>query len=262
VVGGLAVGIRSAKGVGADVSALRRSTVTGTLGRSGTILISLAFDRRNAARAESVTDGACWAVALEGAVGVLASSSGTARRLGAKVDQRAALKGVSGEARLAVADLFVIVCRAQCIRAARVVDQARNLARLAVAQLVAGTVGVLGALDFLAAGGRVSEVALEAGAERLVVLGRAACVAAAQGSGAGVDALVLTDGVDDAFFVGVALGVHAADQLLHANVVLAELELRAGVVGSARGLANALDAELITDAITVAQTFSCKINKK
>jgi hypothetical protein len=195
-------------------------------------------------------------VALEGAVGVLASSSRTARCLGAEVDQCAALKSISGESRLAVADLFVVVCRAQCIRAARVVDQARNLARLAVAQLVTGTVGVLGALDFLAAGGWISKVALETGAERLVVLGRAACITAAQGSRAGVDTFVLTDSVDDAFFVVVALGVHAADQLLHANVVLAELELRAGVVGSTSGLANALDAELITDAITVAQTFS------
>jgi hypothetical protein len=258
VVGGLAVGIRSAKSVGADISALGHSAVTGTLGRSRAILISLAFDRRDTSRAESVTDSACWAVTLEGAMGVLASSSRTARGLGAEVNQCAALKSVSGESRLAVADLFVIVCRAQCIRAARVADQARNLARLAVAQLVTGTVGVLGALDFLAAGGWISKVALETGAERLVVLGRAACIAAAQGSGAGVDALVLTDGVDDAFFVVFALGVHAADQLLHANVVLAELELRAGVVGSACGLANALNAELITDAITVAKTFSCK----
>lgn len=69
---------------------------------------------------------------------------------------------------------------------------------------------------------------------------------------------MLADGVYDAFFVVFALGVHAADQLLHANVVLAELKLRAGVVGSACWLANALDAELVTDAVTVAQTFSCK----
>lgn len=110
-------------------------------------------------------------MALEGSVGVLASGSRATRCLGAEVDQCAALSSISGESRLAMADLFVIVCRAQSIRAARVADQTRDLTSLAVAQLVTGTVGVLGALDFLATGGWVSKVALEAGAECLVVLG-------------------------------------------------------------------------------------------
>jgi len=256
VVRGLAVGVGSAKGVCADISALRLSVVAGALGRSGTVLVPLALHGGDAARVVGVADGAGWTVALEGSVGPFAGGSWSTRSLSAEINEGAASEGVSSEARLAVANLLVVVGRAEGVGSARVVHQTGNLARLSVAEFVSGTVGVLGALDPLAAGGRVAKVTLETGAERLVVLGGAAGVAAAEGAVAGVHALVLADGVGDALFVTVAVGVLTADQLLHADVVLAELELRTSVVGSASWLANSLDAKLVSNAVAVAQTLS------
>lgn len=109
-------------------------------------------------------------------------------------------------------------------------NQARDLARLSVTHLVHWAVIVDVAFDLFAAGRRVSKEALLTCAKCFVVLGRAAGIATAKSTRTSIDAFVLSDRIDNALLIVIAVSVCIADNLLNANVVLAELELRAGFI--------------------------------
>lgn len=221
-----------------------------------TVRIVHALHGRPAALVVRIADQTVLAAALEHTVRRRTAGARTARRLAARVDRLAVLARIAREAGLAMAHLPVILGSAQRIRSARLAQQTGQPAHVAVAQLVRRALLVLFALDRFAAhpaGGR--GIAGKAGptrAHRLVVSSGAFGVAAAQHARlASVAALRPPVRILFAALRRSAFVVRPASHLLHADAVLAELELGARRIRLARGLADALQTDLVADTVPV-----------
>lgn len=141
---------------------------------------------------------------------------------------------------------------AQRIRAARFAQQARNPAHIPVALLVRAAVRIPFAFDAPAARLRVAHEARLARAHRRIAARRALGIATAQHTAlARIAALCPAERVQHARLGRGAIAVAATAHLLHANVVLAVLEFGARCVRLARRLADALQADLIADAVAL-----------
>uniref|UniRef100_A0A2M4B146 Putative secreted protein n=1 Tax=Anopheles triannulatus TaxID=58253 RepID=A0A2M4B146_9DIPT len=158
----------------------------------------------------------------------------TARSLAAEIDQRAAHLRITGKTGLTVAHLAMVFGRTERIRPARSrpTGQARNLARMVIAQLVRRTVLIDGALDPPAHTGRITEEPLLTLAHGRMGTGNTIRIPSAQcpASAARIATLGPTARVGHAHLIGITVLVRAALELLRADPVVAVLEVGTGRV--------------------------------
>lgn len=155
----------------ADVFAFMDSVALVALGADWAILITVALDWRLATLAVGVPYEVLGAIASEGASGVNALCSRSARGISAKIDQSAAVQWISGITRLAVTDLLVVFGGTKRILSARVFYQTGYLAGELIAKLIVRAILIFlafnrKATDFIVVG--VSPKAFLASANRLM----------------------------------------------------------------------------------------------
>lgn len=207
----------------------------------GTVVVRLALDRATAALIVGITNETKWTGAFEGATRIAATCAGSARRVLTKIDNIATHARIATEAGLTVANLTMILCCAERILAARLSNQAGNLAHVIVTALIVGAVIVGAALDLATARASISNEALFTDAVGGMRARHALCIAST-GSAAKANRFTACTsvGIQQAGFILSAVTVNAALQLLGAYVVLTELELRARGIRLAGALADAL----------------------
>lgn len=219
---------------------------------AGTVLVGLALHGAATALVVRITNESRGTGALVRPPRVPATGSGSARSIAAKVDDIATYARISAEAGLAVAHLLVVLRGAESVLAARLSDEAGNLAHVVVTALVIGAIVVGRALDLPASRPGVTEESLLADTIGGMGTGHALGIPAAGGA---TQAHGLTPGpsvgIAQAGLVLATIAVRLALQLLGANVVRAELELGAGGVRLACSLTDALQAQLFRNAIAV-----------
>lgn len=250
VIDGRALRIRSAHESFANVAAFGAISVLDAFSAGRTVRIRLALESQTTAFVVWVADVAAAASAVERSLVVRAQSARTTRSVTAEVDGRALRVWIAAEAGLAVADGPMVFRGAQRLLAARLAHLAGQFADLLVAVFVRRTVDVVLALDAPAVALRVARETGFARAQGVVITSRALGVSAAEdASFAWIAAVRPAVRIGHTIFVGQTVVVAAASDLFRAYVILAELEVGAAGVPVARRLADALQTQLVADAV-------------
>lgn len=149
------------------------------------------------------------------------------------------------------------LCSANSINAARIVGQAGDPTLVSITDFLSAAIIVTLALDGLTTDLIVFSVSKETSftrAHRLVIVGSTLSVASTEDQVARFLAFCLSNVVFNAPFVVITIVVGCATQFLYADVVATILIFWTTGVALAGGLAETIDAKLVTDTIPRATT--------
>lgn len=239
--------------LGADVLALGYPICFGACSMRGTIFVRFAFDGATTTLVIRITDKTGRASAFVRTARIATPSTGSARRILTEVDNVTTNARISTEAGLTVANLTMILGSAECILSTGLSNQAGDLTHVIVTALIVGAILVSVALDLAASRASIAEEAFLADAVGCMrtchTLGIPATGSTSQADGFTASTSI---GIQQAGLILATVSVDAALQFLGADVVLAELELRAGRVRLAGALADTLQAQLLRNTVAIA----------
>lgn len=239
--------------LGADVLALGYPISFGACSMRGTIFVRFAFDGATTTLVIRITDKTGRTSTFVGTARIATPSTGSARSILTEVDNVTTNARISTESRLTVANLTMILGSAECILSTGLSNQAGNLTHVIITALIVGAILIAVAFDLAATGASISEESFLADAVGCMRTCHTLGIATA-GSTSQADRFTASTSIriQQAGLILATVAIDAALQFLGANVVLAELELRAGCVRLAGALADTLQAQLLRNTVAVA----------
>lgn len=252
VIDWCAIGIWSTHESFAYIATLRTANILDAFSAGRTIGIRLTFECQATAFIVRIADVAVAAGAMESAFVVGANGARTAWSIATEINSRTLCVRIAAEAGLTIANWSMIFGCAQRLLAARLVHLARQFAQIFLAEFIRCTIGIGLAFDATATKLRITGETGFARAHRVMISRCTLGISTAQNTTfAGISTVRATVRIGDAIFVGQTILVRAASNLFRANVILTELEIGTTRVAMTRRLADALQTQLIADAIAI-----------
>lgn len=194
-----------------------------------TIIVGLTFHRSAAALIIGISHQPWWTAALKRAACIATACPRTTGSIFAEINYITFGSGITCIARLALANLLVILCGAQSILTAWLSNQTGYLAHMIIAGLVIGTIIIRAAFNFATAAFGITKEALFALTIGSMAASQTLGIATANST---TQTYIFTAGtsivIHHTAFAGAAVCICSAQHLLGADVVKAKLKIWTG----------------------------------